>query len=170
MSDLNDLVPALKRSMAVPGGFDAVFPSVTDEDLVGLALDSIAEAQLDGFLLDYAVDGLAETVTPDLSAGEAVNAAGALVLIYAAYRVVLNELRNLRNREMYQAGSAKAETERTASMLNEILRQLNERKKGILERALLGELATDVYVGDLSFIKATSDWQLAGLFGGHGRL
>jgi hypothetical protein len=159
MSDIDDMIPALKRSVSIPGGFDAAFPTAVDADLVGLLFAAVAEAQLDGFLVSYVVDAAAETVTPDMSREGAVNAAGALVLIYATYRVVLNELRNVQNRVSYVAGPAKYEVERTASLLNEILRQLNDRKKELLRRAEQGQWATEVYVSDLNLLKATSDWQ-----------
>ena len=158
MSDLNDLIPALKRTAAPPGEFDTLFPEATDEELVGYIADAVAECQLDGFLAKYEIDLLQETVEPDLTNDSgAVKVAGAMALLYASYRIVLNELRNVRNRVAYQAGSASMEEDRTASMLNEILRQLNARKQDLIEQARLGNLATDVYVHDMAFLKATFD-------------
>lgn len=161
MSDLNDLVPALKRASALPGTFDELYPEANDSDLVGYLMDSIAEAQLDGFLSSYEVDPLEETVEPDLSNENALKAPGALVVLYAAYRMVLTELRNVRNRVSYTAGPTQFEEERTASMLNEILRQLHARKQDIIEEARKGAFATDVYVHDMAFIKATEDWKFS---------
>lgn len=158
MSDLHDLIPSLKRTVAPPGEFGALYPEATDPDLVGYLADAIAECQLDGFLGDYEVDLTEETVIPDLTnESGAVNMVGALTLLYAGYRIVLNELRNVRNHVAYEAGSASMEEDRTASMLNEILRQLNGRKQDILEQARLGNLATDVYVHDQTFIRAVYD-------------
>lgn len=164
MSDITDLVPALKRA-AAPGGFDALYPELAEADLKGRLLDAVAEAQLDGFLSDYEYDVNTGEIAPNLSQGTgediALNSAGALVILYAGYTLVLAEIRNIRNRTNYVAGAVQAEEERTASMLNEILRQLADRKRKLIERAELADMATDVFVGDLNFIKATEDWRIS---------
>ena len=154
MSDLADLVEPLKRAVAVPGTFVDVFPDTSDDDLAALLADSFAEAQLDGFLSGFEVDLNTSFTTPDLTTPHT-----ALLVIYGSYRMLINEIRNTQNRLRYVAGPVEYETEQTASMLNEILRQLGDKKKGILDQARLGEFDTSgVFVADLAHIKATQDY------------
>lgn len=154
MSDLADLVEPLKRAVAVPGTFTDVFPSTSDEDLAALLADAFAEARLDGFLSGFTLDLNLNTTTPDLQSSHT-----ALLVIYGAYRILINEVRNRNTRFAAKAGPTEYETEQTASMLNEVLRQLGAKKKDILEQARLGELDTSgVFVADMAYIKATQDY------------
>ena len=154
MTDLNDLLPSIKRAVAVPATFDTVFPNTTDPELVGQLEDGIAEAQLDGFLASVTLDINAHTTSPDLTLAQQ-----ALVVIYAGYRIITNKIRETATLTRYKAGPAEAETERTASMFNEIMRQLADRKKELIARAERGEFDdTGAFVADLAFIKATADY------------
>lgn len=154
MSDLAELVESLKRAVAVPGTFFDVFPSTTDDDLTATLADAFAEAQLDGFLSTVELDLGTNITTPDLELSHQ-----ALVVIYAGYRILVNEVRNRKNRTNYVAGPVQAEEEQTASMLNEVLRQLGERKKDLVARAERGELYSGgAFVLDLAYVKATADY------------
>lgn len=159
MSDLADLVGPFKRAVSVPGGFDAVFPTVIESEIVGAIMDAVAAAQLDGFLRDTVVDPDAEAVTPDLSNGEALNAAGALVMVYAHYNLLRTEVLNRRTHIRYQAGAAVFEEDQTASLLNELMRQAKARLDELRERAERGELDNSgATVIDMAFIRATTDY------------
>lgn len=131
--ELADLTNSLKRALAAPGEFDTFFPDATDTDLTGMLADAIAEAQLDGFLGNSSLNLLAETVAPDLT-----NAQQALVILYARARVLQSRIANLKNRTRYKAGAAEAETEQSASVLVELLRETKERKRELLEIARQG--------------------------------
>lgn len=156
MSLLADYVEPLKRAVAVPGTFDSVFPETSDDDLEALLADAMAEAQLDGYLYDYAVDLTTYETTPDLTVPMT-----ALLVIYAGYRILVNEVRNRKTHVRYEAGPTVFEEDQTASMLNELLRQINDRKKDLLEQARLGQLDGNVYVADMYFHKATgTDYRL----------
>lgn len=144
--DLTDLVPSLKRALASPGEFDATFPDSTDTDLAGTLADAVAECQLDGFLGGTTLSILDATTTPDLT-----NPQQALVILYAMARVVTARVANLRNRTRYKAGNTEAETEQSASVLVQILRDVRERKRALLDDARAGNLSdafamVDMYV------------------------
>lgn len=153
MSNLAELTESLKRAVAVPGTFIDVFPDTTDDDLAASLADGYSEAKLDGFLSTTTLDLATLEVTPDLE-----DSHRALVVIYTAYQILVAEIRNRPTRTNYVAGSVQAEREQTASMLNEILRQLHDRKKELIARAERGEISSDTFMGDLYFIKATSDY------------
>ena len=144
--ELIELVPSLKRAVAPPGEFDTFFTNTTDNDLSATLADALAEAQLDGFLGTITLDVTTETTSPDLS-----NPQAALVILYATARVLTARVANLKNKTRYKAGSAEAETEQSASVLVELLRQTKERKKQLLEDARAGRMAqafamVDMYV------------------------
>lgn len=147
--ELLALVPSLKRAVAPPGEFAALFPSSTDTDLRDLLSDAVAESQLDGFLRDVSIDLDVAEVTPDLS-----NPQQALVVLYGAARVLTVRLANLKNRTRYVAGNVEAETEQAASVLVELLRQTNARKKQILEDARSGGAGMSFAMVDLYVTKS----------------
>lgn len=156
MSLLADHVEALKRAVAVPGTFATLFPETQDDDLVALLGDSMAEAQLDGFLADHELSLPDYEATPDLTMVQ-----GALLLIYGGYRLLVNEIRNRKTHVRYEAGPTTFEEDQTASMLNELLRQLYDRKKDLLEQARRASLDMNVYVADMYFHRATdTDFRL----------
>jgi hypothetical protein len=131
-TDLFDTVPALKRAVAVPGTFPDVFPSTTDADLSAILLDAFSEAQLDGFFPTYTStdDGL---VTEDLTRGEE-----ALIVIYAAIRIIQSQIRNTKSHVRYEAGEVVFEQDYGSSTLNELLKQYAKRKEDLID-ALLGD-------------------------------
>lgn len=131
--DLADIVPSLKRAVAPLGEFDTYFPNTTNNDVRDLLADAVAECQLDGFLSTHTLDVEAAEVTPDLS-----NAQIALVVLYGMARVLTTRLGNTRNRTRYVAGSVEAESEQSASVLVELLRQTKERKRQLLDDARMG--------------------------------
>jgi hypothetical protein len=147
--ELTALVPSLKRAVAAPGEFDTFFPNSSETDLVGSLTDAVAEAMLDGFLAATDLDLENGVVTPDLS-----HQAQALVVLYGAARILSARIANLKNRTRYVAGPAEAETEQSASVLVELLRQVNARKKQVLDDARAGDLATAFEMVDMYVAKS----------------
>ena len=144
--ELSALVPSLKRALAVPGTFADLVPDTTDLDLRDTLADAVAEAHLDGFLSGVVLDVGTAVTTPDLSSPQQ-----ALVVMYGMSRVLTARVANLKNRTRYKAGNAEAETEQSASVLVELLREVRDRKKQILDDAKAGDLAkafamVDMYV------------------------
>lgn len=147
--ELADLVPSLKRAVAPPGEYAALFPSATDTDLTDLLADAVAEAQLDGFLANSSLNLDEATVEPDLSSAQK-----ALVVLYGAARVLHVRIANLKNRTRYKAGAAEAETEQSASVLVELLRATNARKKQLLEDSRSGSAGLSFAMVDLYVSKS----------------
>lgn len=155
--DLLDLVPSLQRAVAPPGEFVTLFPNATDDDLAASVADAIAEAQLDGFLAAHVLDLNTSTVDPDLTGPQQ-----ALVVLYGMARVVRARIANLKNRTRYRAGPVEAEEEQSASVLVQMLRDIQGRKKELLEDAKAGDLArafvmVDMYVAKAIDASYTSD-------------
>ncbi len=160
--ELLDLVPSLQRAVAPPGEFATFFPNATDDDLSASIADAIAEAQLDGFLSEYATNLDAGTVSPDLTSAQQ-----ALVILYGMARVVRARIANGKNRTRYQAGPVEAEEEQSASVLVQMLRDINTRKAELLKEAKAGDIArafvmVDMYVAKSIDAPFTSDLGYAG--------
>lgn len=147
--ELVDLVPSLQRAVAPPGEFTTYFPNTTDGDLAALLADSVAEAQLDGFMSTKSLDLEDESISPDLVPGEM-----ALVVLYGAGRVLRTKIANLKNHTRYKAGSAEAETEQSASVLVELLRSTDARKKQLLDDARQGRAGMAFSMVDLYVSKS----------------
>ncbi len=152
MSDLSEQVESLKRVVAAPGGFAAIFPDTNDDGLLGLLFDGFSEAQLDGFFVGsnpYDLDINTGQVTPNLD-----NAQSYLVVLYAGARLVQARLLNLKNRVHYQSGNAVYETEQSASVLSALLKTFLERKAAILLRAQTLGYGSAFYMVDQYFTRA----------------
>lgn len=147
--DLSVLAPALQRSLAVPGDFATLFPNTTDADLTDTLADAVAECHLDGFLADTVLDVNLATTTPDLTTAQQ-----ALVVLYAMARVLNARVANLKNRTRYKAGNVEAETEQSASVLVELLREVRDRKKQLLDDARAGNVATAFAMVDMYVAKS----------------
>lgn len=150
MSNLADAVEALKRYVAVPGTFADVFTETTDDDLVGSLLDGFAECQLDGFFVRPPVlatdDGV---IAPGLSRGQT-----ALVVLYAATRIVQTQLLNLKNQTRYEAKGLVYEVSQSANVLTVLLKQLNDRKSLIIQRQIYAGSSAAFTMADGYFVKA----------------
>jgi hypothetical protein len=151
VTDISDLVPALKRYVAVPGTFATVFPVTTDPDLIGSLLDGFSECQLDGFFIApaYSADVDAGLVTPDLSGGQE-----ALVLLYASTRIVQTQLLNLKTATRYEAKGLIYDVSQSANVLTVLLKELNDRKALIIQRQTLAGASAAFTMADAYFLKA----------------
>ena len=123
MTALTDLVEPLKRELAVPGLFDEVFPETDDAALVASLADGFAEAQLQGYF-----GTLSLTNAPDYETSEDISAAGgALVIMFTGMRIIRAQLRTMLTSERYKAGATEFETGRSAQLLRDELRYLQDR-------------------------------------------
>lgn len=163
MTNLSDLVPSLTRALATPGTFADLFPDTTTTDLVGVLTDAMAEAQLDGFLSRTSLNVQASATTPDLTVPEQ-----ALVVLYGMSRVVTARVSNLKNRARYKAGSVESETEQSSTVLVELLREIRDRKKQLLDDAKAGNMAKAFGMVDMYLAKSidVSDPNVDYYFGG----
>lgn len=155
-TDLADAVESLKRYVAVPGEFSTIFTETTDDDLVGSLQDAFAECQFDGFFLggDPNNPSFSETdgvVTPTLTRGQV-----ALILLYAAARIIQTQLLNLKNRQHYKAGTAEFETEQASNVLSALLKQYDGRKQEIIQRVRLLGASSAWSMADQYFVRAVA--------------
>lgn len=155
MTDLADLVDSLKRAVAPPGEFAALYASATDDDVVGQLMDGFAEAQLDGWFTaawggQKSLDVDLGTVTPDLAQPQQ-----ALVVIYSSYRMIYTRLLNLKTRTKYAARGAEYETEQAASILTGLLKQFADRKELLYKKALYSGANAAFSMADGYFLAAS---------------
>jgi len=160
--DLTDLVPSLKRALAAPGEFDSTFPESSDADLAGTLADAVAECQLDGFFGNLTLSLADSTTTPDLTTPQQ-----ALVILYAMSRVVTARISNLRNRTRYKAGPVESETEQSATVLVQLLKDVRARKQQILDDARIGNLATAFQMVDMYIAKSIDSGHGASALGAY---
>jgi hypothetical protein len=147
-TDLNDLVPALKRAVAVPGTFTTTFPDTTNTDLAGVLGDSFGEAQLDGFFETYTmIDD--ENVTETLARPEQ-----ALIIIYAGCRILNSEIRDRKTHKRYEAGAVVFEEDQGSATLVELLREMKDRKKELRTQGMRGEAGEAFYMADAYLMRA----------------
>lgn len=127
-TDLTLHVGWLKREVAVPGTFRSLFPTITDDDLAAALVDGLYRAKLDGWLPTVNADP--DTFQADQPlASEAI----AVIVLYTAIKFVQNQITNMPTGQRYEApGGIVVDTQRSASVLAERLKQLHAEKKDLL--------------------------------------
>lgn len=152
--DLDLLVASLKRFIAVPGGFAALFPNTTDADLSGCLADGFARAQLDGFFIGpqfgHELDLSTNIVTPDLTLRE-----GALVVLYAGKRLVQAQLLNLKTATKYEAKGLIYDVQQAASVLTALLKDYTAELDRIVTLSRQTDASSAFIMADAYFIRAT---------------
>lgn len=144
--DLEDLVPTLRREVSPPN--EDLYLDLADADLVGHLSDSFWEARLFGFFDNYdEVEGIVSPIsgTTDLSRQDQ-----ALVVIFAGIRIIRNAVINKNTVFRTKAGPVEFETQNSATVLAEVLKQLQAKVTFIHEQ--LGSLGavTDYYIDGLA--------------------
>lgn len=121
-TDLADYTESLRNVIARPGTFADLFPETTDDGLVLVLQDALAECHLEQSLLHHEADanGL---VRPTLSSGQA-----AMVVLYAGVRLIRAELFNRVTSAKYVAGPVSAETTYATNVLRDIMKALQAQK------------------------------------------
>lgn len=140
--DLYELVEPLKRAVNAPGG--NAFPNATDDDFGGYLTDAFWELRMLNMFTNYTeADGLVEPIT---GTTELPRESQQLIILYAAITIVTNELKALQTVFRVKAGPAEFETQQSATLLKEILAEL-QRRRVVVEESLfaLGEV-TDAYI------------------------
>lgn len=151
MTALEDLVPALKRHVAVPGEFDTYYPNTSDEDLTASLGDGFASAQLDGFFQSHTLNPNVFSVTPNLSIPEQQ-----LTIVYTSVTILYSTIRNMRTMERYEAGPTSYEIQRAASVLDRQLQLLQAKLDDIKGQAKAGAYATVLRDGYLDRMDASA--------------
>lgn len=128
--DLADYVDVLRREVTQPGS--VLFADVDDEVFANYLSDSFWEVRLDGFLTSWTeFEQLVDPV--DVNDGDITRDRIALVVLYAGIRIVRNRLLDTNTKFRAVAGPVEYEIENSASMLTEMLRQLEHTKQRLLE-------------------------------------
>lgn len=142
-TDLSDHVEWFKREVAIPGTFATLFPETTDDDLAASLVDGIYAAKLDGWLPGVEADPDQFTTTPALSMPGV-----ALVVIYAGIRFVRNQIKDMLTTTRYKAGATEYETQRSASILSERLKEMTDEKKQLILNAQASRGGSPVFMRD----------------------
>ena len=129
--DLSDLVESLKREVNPPG--TDYFPDASDTEFLGNLIDGFWEAVLDGLISGYTVDddGL---VTPVSGSTDMARDVQQIIVFYAGFRILRNVLRNIQTTFRAKAGPVEYETQQSASTLKDLLADLSNRRKLLLDR------------------------------------
>lgn len=152
--DLRTLVPALQRASAPPGQFADLFPLATTTEMASRLADAAAEAQMDGFLNQLTVDPDALTIGPDPVA----QSVSAVLVLYAWSSIVKTQVMNLKTRTRYKAGPVESEVEQASGVLQELLREVDGRKKDLIKYARAGQLGKAFGMADAYVIQSLGDW------------
>lgn len=138
--DLFEYVESLRREISPPGS--TVFAEADDEELFGYLVDAFWEARLDGFVTNWQAD-VNGVVTPlETGGADLPREQVALIVLYAGIRVLRNKILNTNTSFRAHAGPAEFEVQNSATMLAEMLRQLQAVKDRLLEQ--VEEVGTDV--------------------------
>lgn len=124
-TDLANYTDSVRNVMARPGTFSTLFPETTDDNLVQLLQDALAECHMERTLLPHESDDNG-FVRPVMTSG-----AMALVVLYAGLRLVRAELLNRITSAKYVAGPVSAETTYATNVLRDVMKALEAQKEKI---------------------------------------
>lgn len=135
--DLADLVESIEREVNSPGN-DA-FPDAVEDDWVGHLRDAFWEAKLFGFFASFTEsDGLISPISPTGDDMDRQNQQ--LVVLFAAVRIIRNEMKNTSTMFRAKAGPVEFETQSSANLLRDVLAEIKGKITYIL--GVLGTLNT----------------------------
>lgn len=127
--DLADFVESLKREVTPPDS--TLYATTRDEVFSGYLMDAFWEAKLDGFLGPWRAE---DTVVTHVSSdADLPREQVALIVIYAGIKILRNRLISLQQSMRAEAGPVSFETKNSATVMAEMLRQLQALKDRILE-------------------------------------
>lgn len=129
--DLGDLIESLQREVSPPG--TNLFPNAQDEEWLGHLQDAFWEARLYGMLSTFTeADGSVSPLTEgDDDLGRELQQ---LIVLYAGFRIILSEFRNVRASFRAKAGPVEFETSQAATVLRDVLDALKDKIGIVLTR------------------------------------
>lgn len=137
-TDLNDLVEPLKRAVATPGTFAAVYTTSTDDDVVGALCDGYWKAKLDDWPLgnstidlDTQIVSDGDATTPTVSVLS--DSDKALIVLYTAIDWINVYLLNLKTKTSAKAGPVSFDTEQAATVLTSLQKTYDARRQDLLK-------------------------------------
>ncbi len=155
MDDLTELAPSLRNLLARPGTFETLFPETTEDGLLQLLLDGLAEAQREGIMkdVDYDDGGMLEP--------EITKAQGSLIVLYAGIRMIRAELLNRVTHRRYEAGTAVFEEDYNATLYRDILAALKAQKDKIVDDLVDGGDVFGAFQMADQYLARIHPWQWA---------
>lgn len=141
--DLNDLIENLERETTPPGG--DLYPTATDDQLVGFLQDGFWEARLDGLLEGWTENE--QEVTPvSPNTEEIPRELQQIIVMYGGVKLLRTALLNTNTLFHAVAGPVEFETQTSAMVLSQLLRELQDRRERLLRRLSDAGLLNTVYI------------------------
>jgi hypothetical protein len=144
-TDLGDYVDSVRGMLARPGTFEILFPETTDDGLIQLLRDGLAECNMEQLLVGYVADANG-MVRPEMPP-----AAVAMVVLFAGVRLIRAEILNRVTSTKYVAGPVSAEQSYSTNILRDVAKQLEAQKTQLIVLYRSGGAGVDFYMAD-SFI------------------
>lgn len=125
--ELADLIDSLRREISPLSGANP-YSGVTDSTLEGMLSDAFWEGRLNGMFSDYTLDADTGLISPLATGGADMDRASMqAIVLWAGYRTVLNDLRNVQSAFRAKAGPVEYEVQRSAAVLAEVLKAIKQR-------------------------------------------
>lgn len=144
--DLEDLIPDLKVELQTPGA--TTYDGVSTEEWTIRLRNAFWEAHNYGFMSGWTENEGLVSALNNPTAAAMTRDQQHLIILHAAMTVIRSELRQLNSRSLYEAGSVKYETERSANVLKGILDDMNSRLAYLVQRLADDGIATDIHYID----------------------
>ncbi len=161
--NISDLVDSLRREISPLSGTNP-YAEITDEALEGLLADAFWEGRLNGMFKDYTFDIDTGEITPLDSAGDDMDRAEMqAIVLWAGYRVVLSDMRNIQSVFRAKAGPVEYEVQQSAQVLSEVLKTIKERINRLIDALAEVDSSTalvfdSVIASTISTYDGTSWW------------
>lgn len=141
-TDLALFTDSVRNMVARPGTFDTLFPETTDDGIVLLLMDGLAECHLHATFTESGSDanGL---VRPVLTSGQV-----ALVVLNAGIRMIRAELFNRVTSSKYVAGPVSAEITYATNILRDIMKALEDQRQDVTNRLTTSSGGLAFYMQD----------------------
>lgn len=154
--DLSDeqFIDSLRREVTPLG--TTLFATVDEDTWLGYLTDAFWEARLDGFMIGYSADE--EGIIEPVNGVELGRQWVALIILYAGIKVLRNRILNTKTGFRAKAGPVEYEEQQSATMLAEMLKQLAETKKRILDELEEQSWATTVGYFDAYTARVCAAW------------
>lgn len=120
---LTTLVPSLRRAANPPG--QDFYPGTGTNEWRGRLADAFWKARLNDFFAGYAIDEAGANIVPIDSGGEDLDRAEQeLIVQFAALTAIRNKIMALPTATRRQAGPVETETQRSAQVLVQVLKDV----------------------------------------------
>lgn len=144
--ELSEYTDSLRRAITPLGS--TTYSGISDTVLTDYLTDAFWSARLDGFFPGYEADedGAITPFNPDDP--EFNRAWISLVVLYAAVSILANQILSTSTKFSAKAGPVEFSQENSATVLNEMLKQLAAAKQRIIDQMLDASNPSSVYLID----------------------